>query len=59
MHQEVYGSSKEMKFLLIMTIDNSKSFKCKAAPVEKSANHNNGNSSVKDTNNSCTIKVFE
>ena len=32
-----------------LTIDNSESFKYKAALVGKTANHNNGNSSVKDT----------
>ena len=32
-----------------LTIDNSESFKYKAALVGKTANHNNGNSFVKDT----------
>ena len=31
-----------------MTIDNSQSFKCKAALVGKTANHNDGKSSVKE-----------
>ena len=41
-----------------LTIDNSESFKYKAALVGKTVDHKNGNSSVKDTN-SCSIKVFE
>ena len=32
-----------------LTIDNSESFKYKAAPVGKTANHNNGKCSVEDT----------
>ena len=40
-----------MKFLLVnaeLTIDNSASFKCKAALVGKTGDHNDGKSSVKD-----------
>ena len=52
--QEVYASLKEMKLLIKMlnlTIDNSQSFKYKAALLEKTANAvNNTNSSVKETN---------
>ena len=51
-HQEVYGDLKEMKFHLIMLnwLDNSQSFKCKAAFIEKTVDAvNNTNNSVKDT----------
>ena len=39
-----------------LTIDNSQSFKYKAALVGKKANQNNGNSFLKDTK---IVKVFE
>ena len=51
-HQEVYGDLKEMKFHLIMLnwLDNSQSFKCKAAFIGKTVDAvNNTNNSVKDT----------
>ena len=41
-----------------LSIDNSKSFKYKAALAGKIANHNNENSFVKDTRY-CSIKVFK
>ena len=41
-----------------MTIDNSQSFKCKAALVGKTANHNNGKSSVKDAKIVVPLKYF-
>ena len=43
-----------------LTINNSQSFKYITALVEKkTANYNNGNSSIEDTKNSCCIKVFD
>ena len=41
-----------------LTINNSQSFKYKAALVGKTANHNNGSSFVRHKN-SCSITVFE
>ena len=41
------------------TIGNSESFKYKTTFAGKTANHNNGNSFVKDKKNSCYIKAFE
>ena len=52
LHQKVYGSLKEMKFHLIkndLTVNNSQSFKYKAALVRKPPDAvNNTNSSVKN-----------
>ena len=41
-----------------MTIDNSQSFKYKAALVGKTANHNDGKSSVKDAKIVVPLKYF-
>ena len=55
MHQEVYGSLKELKFLIIpdnnvdLIVDNSQSFKNKAALVEETKDAVDGNSFVKNT----------
>ena len=55
MHQEVYGSLKELKFLIIpdnnvdLIVDNSQSFKNKAALVGETKDAVDGNSFVKNT----------
>ena len=43
----------------VLTIDNSQSFKYKAALVKNTANTADGNSFVKNTKNRCFIKVSE
>ena len=52
-HQEIYGKLKEIKLKVPanntdLVINNSQSFKYTTALVGKTANHNDGKSSVKD-----------
>ena len=59
-HQEVYGSLRDEVPAnnAALTINNSQSFKYKAALVGKTANHNDGKSSVKDAEIVVSLKYL-